>query len=124
MYNISESDTKINYKIAYEIDSNAYVRQINYTDSGGVEVNLIPASEYSIETNVPNTNVNYEELNRVAQLPFQQKVDWLKTQFAAIRTPWEEGHIKIKIRRQSVLQVMHVNDITFILCFFVISQVC
>lgn len=37
-------------------------------------------------------------------LPFQQKVDWLKNQFLALRVPWEEGHIKIRVRRSNLLQ--------------------
>ena len=104
VYNLSDAAAHVTYRIPYEVDSNAYVRQIQIEESGVVDLRLIPATEYSIETNVIGTNVNYEELNRVAQMPFQQKVDWLKTQFAAIRTPWEEGHIKIKVRRQSLLQ--------------------
>lgn len=40
----------------------------------------------------------------MAQKTFQDKVDWLKTQFLSLRVPWEEGHIRLKVRRQSVLQ--------------------
>jgi hypothetical protein len=53
------------------------------------ELRFIRATEYAIETSVRGTGVNYQELSSVAQLPFQQKVDWLKNQFAALRTPWE-----------------------------------
>jgi hypothetical protein len=37
---------------------------------------------------------------------FVYQVEWLKNQFTALRTPWEEGHIKLKIRRDSMLQVI------------------
>ena len=65
---------------------------------------FVPATEYAIDTNVKDTNVNYQELSTVASFPFQQKVEWLKQQFSTIHTPWEEGHMKIKIRRSNMLQ--------------------
>ena len=67
-------------------------------------IHYIHTSYIRIETNVSGTNVNYEELNRTALLPFTQKVEWLKLQFTSIRTPWEEGHIKIRVRREALLQ--------------------
>ena len=60
---------------------------------------------------VIGTGVNYQELSSVAQLPFQQKVDWLKNQFAALRTPWEEGHIKLKVGRWVLAHQALVNVI-------------
>ncbi len=34
---------------------------------------------------------------------FQGKSDWLKNQFNAIRIPWEDGHIKIRVNRETLL---------------------
>jgi len=93
------------HKIPFDIDANAFVREMVPTDSNGnFEVKFSPASEYSIETSVKGTGVNYQELTSVALVPFQQKVDWLRNQFSALRIPWEEGHIKIKVRRSSLMQ--------------------
>lgn len=50
------------------------------------------------------TSITYAELSKVAMQPFVEKVEWLKQQFLQLRVPWEEGHIKLKVRRQSVLQ--------------------
>jgi hypothetical protein len=78
------------HKIPFDIDAAAYVRELVPTDTNGnFELKFAEASDYSIETSVKGTGVNYQELTSVAQMPFQQKVDWLKNQFAALRTPWE-----------------------------------
>jgi hypothetical protein len=89
---------------AFEIDSHAFVREMPTGSGPNDDIRYIAASNYAIETSVKGTSVNYQELNTIAQLPFQQKVDWLKAQFNALRTPWEEGHIKLKVRRSSCLQ--------------------
>lgn len=91
------------HKVTYDIDRRAFVRQF-VPDAPRPTIEYIPAADYAIETSVKGTNVTYSELNSVAAMPFQQKVDWLKGQFAQLRIPWEEGHIKLKVRRESVLQ--------------------
>jgi hypothetical protein len=104
VYNVSENSKKEVRKIAYELDSNAFVRElIPIPGTPNFDIRFMPAAEYSIETTVKGTAVNYSELNNVAQMPFQQKVEWLKNQCSAIKVPWEEGHIKLKVRRHSVL---------------------
>ena len=106
VYNKSETTNNKTeeHKIPFEVDNTAFVREMVPTSETDFELRFIAASDYAIETSVKGTGVNYQELSSVAQLPFQQKVDWLKNQFAALRTPWEEGHIKLKVRRDSMLQ--------------------
>lgn len=92
-------------KIPFDIDNRAFVRQIiqDGADPKKFSLKMLPANEYAIETLVKGTTVNYQELNTIAGRPFQEKVDWLKNQFSQLRVPWEEGHIKMKIRRHSML---------------------
>ena len=89
----------------FAVDEVAFVRE--FTRNGEnriVSCKFVPATKYSIDTQVEGTSVNYQELSSIAQLPFQQKCDWLKNQFQMIRTNWEEGHMKIKVNRGSLLQ--------------------
>ena len=106
VYNKSETTNqkREEHKIPFEVDNTAFVREMIPTGENDFELRFIGASDYAIETSVKGTHVNYQELSTVAQLPFQQKVDWLKNQFAALRVPWEDGHIKLKVRRDSMLQ--------------------
>ena len=103
VYNVSDNSKKEVHKIPFEIDSTAFVREMVTLPNNTIDIRFIPAAEYSIETAVKGTNVNYTELSAVAQMPFQQKVEWLKNQFTALKVPWEEGHIKLKVRRSHIL---------------------
>jgi hypothetical protein len=97
---------KDSHKIAFDIDSRAYVRQIvppSKEDPKG-DLKFMDAAQYSVMATVANTDVNYQMISSVSAMTFTQKTDWLKLQFSAIRTPWEGGHIKIKVRRDSLLQ--------------------
>ena len=49
------------------------------------------------------TSINYQELSSIATQPFQVKVDWIKNQFSTLRVQWEDGHIRIRVRRASCL---------------------
>ena len=62
------------------------------------------ADEYGSATSVTGTTVDYTELNSVASKTFNEKCEWLKNQFNAVRIPWEEGHMKIRVNRGSLLQ--------------------
>lgn len=101
----STKEEKPASNIAYEIDTHAFVRDFIYDDAGNrTGIRFIPATEYALDTTVKGTSISYSELSQIATVPFTQKVDWLKAQFANLRIPWEEGHIKLKVRRNSVLQ--------------------
>eukprot|EP00603_Paraphysomonas_imperforata_P007013 CAMPEP_0114429338 /NCGR_PEP_ID=MMETSP0103-20121206/9428_1 /TAXON_ID=37642 ORGANISM="Paraphysomonas imperforata, Strain PA2" /NCGR_SAMPLE_ID=MMETSP0103 /ASSEMBLY_ACC=CAM_ASM_000201 /LENGTH=677 /DNA_ID=CAMNT_0001598659 /DNA_START=266 /DNA_END=2300 /DNA_ORIENTATION=- len=97
---------KPNQKIVFDIDSRAFVRQIvpPSKDAPSGDLRFMVASDYSVMASVAHTTVNYQEISSVSAMTFTQKTDWLKQQFSAIRTPWENGHIKIKVRRSSLLQ--------------------
>jgi hypothetical protein len=122
-------------KIPFDIDANAFIRELlPSTGPTGTEVRpgdirFISATDYALDTTVKGTTVNYQEINSVAVLPFQQKVDWLKNQFSALRIPWEEGHIKIRVRRASLLQdamdameSIEVNDMKKVFRFEFIGE--
>lgn len=105
-YNETHNDDyqKKVYKTPFDVDATAYVRELVDIGGGKYDVVCKNATEYASATTVKGTTVNYHELTAIAQVPFQQKVDWLKVQFNAIRTPWEEGHMRVKVRRKHILQ--------------------
>jgi hypothetical protein len=93
------------HKIPFDVNSQAYVRELlsptSPKDLG--ELRFIEANLYAMPTTVTKTQVNYQELSSVALLPFQQKCEWIRNQFSSLRVPWEDGHIKLKVRRASIL---------------------
>jgi hypothetical protein len=96
-------ETHAVHKIPYEMDMHAFVRELTYDAAGNPQLRFVNANEYAIDTSVPGTTVNYQELNSIASRPFQEKVDWLKNQFSQLKIPWEEGHIKLRVRRHSLM---------------------
>lgn len=80
-------------------DSLAFVRFID----AGLNLTLDKPANVAIETTVEGSRINFHTLSRGAQLPFDQKVEFFRTQVAALRTPWERGHIEIRVRRDQLL---------------------
>jgi hypothetical protein len=68
------------------------------------KVNLIPAQTQSTRSKCEHTTLNYIEIGRLSKMPFQQKTEWLKNQFASVRIAWENGHVRIKVGRESLLE--------------------
>lgn len=94
---------QVERKIHFDLETEAFVSSLNLDEDGQTVLNFDHATDYGSETTVKGTTVNYQELSTAAQLPFQQKVEWLKNQFSALRVPWEDGHIKVKLRRSNLL---------------------
>mmetsp|Transcript_9487 Transcript_9487/g.30302 ORF Transcript_9487/g.30302 Transcript_9487/m.30302 type:complete len:772 (+) Transcript_9487:444-2759(+) len=70
-------------------------------------IELVPAQEAALSTVVPAINNGTslaQELSRYAAMPFQHKEAWFRQQIAKLQVPWEEGHIKINIRRENLLE--------------------
>jgi hypothetical protein len=116
VYNTSNITNVNNNQVTkFNVNEVAFVREFKLNDSKKiVGVNFQPATEYAIETQVTGTSVNYQELSSIAQLPFQQKTDWLKNQFNMIRTSWEEGHMKIK-----VILIIYIFTFFYFMFFFI-----
>lgn len=92
-------------KYNFQPDRTAFVRNLIKSDDGAVTgIEFMPATEYCIASTVKGTSINYQEISNISRLPFQQKVDWLKNQFTSLRVPWEEGHMKIRVRRDELLE--------------------
>lgn len=77
-------------QVQYDENRHAFVRQFvsETADPNRATLSYIPATDYAIETSVKGTSINYTELNAVAGKPFQEKCEWLKMQFNAIKVPW------------------------------------
>jgi len=92
----------------------AYVRELKKTTeaTGSKEkpqysVELVRAEKSSLTTVVPAINNGTslaQELSRYAAMPFHQKEAWFRQQIAKLQVPWEDGHIKINVRRENLLE--------------------
>jgi hypothetical protein len=90
----------------------AFVRELrSLVPSGASKVahslQLVPAKDAALSTVVPAINNGTslaQELSRYAAMPFQHKEAWFRQQIAKLQVPWEDGHIKINVRRENLLE--------------------
>ncbi|KAL3663968.1 hypothetical protein V7S43_010856 [Phytophthora oleae] len=90
-----------------------YVRHVN--EQGQAE--WVPADTL-IHEDAAVTAIDIEEFPRatsyidfesIAALPFKAKVRWFLKELGRVATPWDEGHLLLKIRREAVLsESMHL----------------
>lgn len=104
VYNTVDGSSSINH------DNNSFVRTLCRDERGLIiSIGAVSSKDYSIDTHVAGTNIRYTDLTEAAQLPFSQKVDWLKSKFNSIRLKWEDGHKKVQIRRaQAMEDAVHI----------------
>ena len=97
-------ETKSTQVIDFNVEERSFVRQIDGNGSQKT-IKWVAAEEYASATSVSGTTVDYQELNNIARNKnFDEKCTWLKNQFNAIRIPWEDGHMKIRVHRATLLQ--------------------
>ncbi|KAJ8601017.1 hypothetical protein CTAYLR_007955 [Chrysophaeum taylorii] len=91
----------------------AFVRELKQhsKDQKGTAANyaieLVSAPDAALSTVVPAINNGTslaQELSRYAAMPFQHKEAWFRQQIAKLQVPWEDGHIKINVRRENLLE--------------------
>jgi len=97
-------------------EKTAFVRELTKTEPPGnnnakekptFTIDLVRAEDASLTTVVPAINQGTslaQELSRYAAMPFHQKEAWFRQQIAKLQVPWEEGHIKINVRRENLLE--------------------
>mmetsp|Transcript_18118 Transcript_18118/g.55195 ORF Transcript_18118/g.55195 Transcript_18118/m.55195 type:complete len:375 (-) Transcript_18118:625-1749(-) len=90
----------------------AFVRELRSSSPSGTSkaahsLQLVPAKDAALSTVVPAINNGTslaQELSRYAAMPFQHKEAWFRQQIAKLQVPWEDGHIKINVRRENLLE--------------------
>lgn len=105
---------------AFDFSKAAYVRKIQYLEGNDARmrtgsVTLVPAQEAVVEsklvdynyhgTNQSKTLLTYDDIAQVQCKSLDEKVEWFhKSVCEELYTPWEKGHVKIVVRRHSLLE--------------------
>eukprot|EP00979_Chaetoceros_neogracilis_P015469 scaffold5958_cov123-Chaetoceros_neogracile.AAC.1 len=96
----------------FDIDTSAYVRDLTFLEGNDKrmrtgKLSIVPASEYSvdsvIEDNLGKEVVTYAEISKVQGQPFDEKVAWFQKTCKQLGTPWDQGHMRICVRREHLL---------------------
>lgn len=105
---------------AFEFGSTAYVRKIQFLEGNDARmrtgsVTLVPAQDAIVSsklvdhnyhgTNQSKTLFTYNDIAAIQCKSLDDKVEWFnKSVCEELYTPWEKGHVKIVIRRQTLLE--------------------
>lgn len=105
---------------AIDFSKSAYVRKIQYLEGNDARmrtgtVTLIPAQDAVVDsklvennyqgTNHSKTLLHYNDIANIQSKSLDEKVEWFRTKVCEeLYTPWENGHVKIVVRRDTLLQ--------------------
>lgn len=104
----------------FDFTNTAYVRKIQYLEGNDARmrtgsVTLVPAQDAIVSsklvdhnyhgTNQSKTLFTYNDIAEIQCKSLDDKVEWFnKSVSEELYTPWEKGHVKIVIRRQTLLE--------------------
>ncbi len=95
----------------FNVENSAFVRQLLFLQGNDKrmrtgKLSLVPASEYSVNANIEENGkkiVESTELSRVQTMKFHAKTGWFLQTCKKLGVPWEDGHMRIAIRREHLL---------------------
>ena len=87
-----------------DVDKLAFVRQLtpNPKALAKLDINLVPAQEAQASTLVNGRSLA-KELSQHVMSPFKTKEAWFRNQIQQLQVPWDDGHIRINVRRSNLL---------------------
>lgn len=99
----------------FDPTKDAYVRKLMWSDEGEQEelgssrsgsVEIVAASDASMESNVSSEGkeiVGYADLADAQTLRYEDKVKWFHATCDRLRLQWDQGHVRINVRRETML---------------------
>jgi hypothetical protein len=89
----------------------AYVRKITYLEGNDArmrtgKVELVPANEAVVDSRLvvhSRTLLSYSDIAAIQGRSLDEKTDWFQAICAKLAPAWEDGHIKIVVRRRHLL---------------------
>jgi hypothetical protein len=95
----------------FDFSKSAYVRKINYMEGNDARmrtgsVELVPANEAAVDSRLVfhnRTLLSYADIATVQGKPLEEKTLWFQNICKQLTADWNDGHIKLVIRRHQML---------------------
>jgi len=96
----------------FHVDTSAYVLDLTLLEGNDKrmrtgKLSLVPASDYTVDSVIKDMSgkevVKYSEIGAIQGQSFDKKVVWLQKTCKTLGVPWEEGHMRICVRRENLL---------------------
>jgi len=97
---------------AFSPEQSAFVRKLEFLKGNDDrmrtgKLSLIPASEYTVRSTIVDNDkeiCNYAELAKAQSSSLADKLTWFQSTAKRLAVPWEEGHVRICVRRSHLLE--------------------
>lgn len=93
------------------VRNDAFVRRFKVKpENGETYIEPITATEFFVSTRLglespgAPTALTAREVLQVSLFPFKEKQSWFQEQLKKLRVPWDQGHVKLRVKRSSLLQ--------------------
>eukprot|EP00535_Pseudo-nitzschia_heimii_P005716 CAMPEP_0197189868 /NCGR_PEP_ID=MMETSP1423-20130617/20545_1 /TAXON_ID=476441 /ORGANISM="Pseudo-nitzschia heimii, Strain UNC1101" /LENGTH=880 /DNA_ID=CAMNT_0042642105 /DNA_START=453 /DNA_END=3095 /DNA_ORIENTATION=- len=96
----------------FHMDKSAYVRRLEFKMGDDPRIrtgllSLVPATESVVDSKIKSADgrdlVTYGDLARAQMKSFDEKTEWFQETCAKLCVEWNEGHMRMNIRRQYLL---------------------
>jgi hypothetical protein len=105
-----KGDIDLNKRFNFE--KSAYVRKLEFRAGEDPRIrtgilSLVPATESVVDSRIKSASgqdlVTYSQLAEAQRLPFNEKVEWFQQTCAKLCVEWNEGHMRMNVRREHLL---------------------
>lgn len=96
----------------FDMEKSAYVRKLEFRTGNDPRIrtgvlSLVPASEAVVDSKIKSTDgrdlVTYSDLAQAQVKNFDDKAQWFQDTCAQLCVEWNEGHMRMNVRRQYLL---------------------
>ena len=108
-----DDKNKVENNTQCNVTKSAYVRKLEFRPGTHPHIRagiltLVPASEVVVDSRIksPDNRVNlvtYSDIAAAQVKAFQEKVNFFQDRCALLRVDWNEGHMRMDVRRQTLL---------------------
>jgi len=103
--------TNVDDMTTFDFSKSAYVRKVNYLEGNDARmrtgsVELAPANEAVVDSRLLHCNrtlLSYADIANVQGKPLEEKTTWFQNICSQLTASWDEGHVKLVVRRHSLL---------------------
>ena len=106
----NKGDVDLNKR--FHIENSAYVRKLDFVDGpdkrmrGGI-LSLVVATEATVDSRIRSSDgrelVTYGDIASAQVKNFEEKTEWFQETCAALCVEWNEGHMRMNVRREFLL---------------------
>mmetsp|Transcript_1780 Transcript_1780/g.3967 ORF Transcript_1780/g.3967 Transcript_1780/m.3967 type:complete len:831 (-) Transcript_1780:77-2569(-) len=96
----------------FDFSKAAYVRKLSYLEGNDArmrtaKVDFVPANEAVVDSRLLHANktlLSYADIANIQGKGLEDKIAWFQNITKQLMTTWENGHVKLVVRRHSLLQ--------------------